>query len=147
MDVIPKIDLILVLSGIAYLYNVDKTLLSYPLRAVLASADGNSNEKFKAKKIGSSVNFFRQGISSNKTLVCTVKSAALSSTIKVYEPMGLGVSNLHGKIGRMFGNSNDGLRPDKVFNFTEMLGFVYTERDEIYTLPDDKTLCWMFKGI
>jgi hypothetical protein len=54
-----------------------------------------------------------------------VKSAALSSTIKVYEPTGLGVSNLHGKIGKMFGNSNEGLRLDKVGDDL-ILGLVYS---------------------
>lgn len=93
---------------------LDKVLLSYPLRHILDSAEGMVHEKFRPKKIGSAVTFFRQGICNNVALVCTVKSTALTATIKVMAPVGLGVSNLHGKIGKMFRTTNEGLRLEKV---------------------------------
>ena len=60
-----------------------------------------THDKLRPKKIGSNVTFFRQGVCNNMALVCTVKSTALTATIKVLAPVGLGVSNLHGKIGKV----------------------------------------------
>ena len=88
--------------------------MSYPLGQIIDLAEGRSREKFRAKKIGSAITFFRQGICNNVALVCTVKSTALTATIKVMAPIGLGVSNLHGKIGKMFKTTNEGLRLEKV---------------------------------
>jgi hypothetical protein len=107
VDVLPKIDILLVLA--------DKTLLSYPLRQVMELGEGSTSEKLRPKKIGSTVTFFRQGVCNNMTLVCTVKSTALTATVKVMEPVGLGISNLNGKIGKMFKTSNESLRLKKEF--------------------------------
>ncbi len=68
----------------------------------------------RGKKIGSHVSFFKQGVCADRTLVCAVKSTTLTATIKVLEPMGLGVSNLRGKIGKLFRATNDSLRVFKV---------------------------------
>ncbi|KAJ3362024.1 guanine nucleotide exchange factor 10-like protein [Kappamyces sp. JEL0680] len=107
LDIIPKIDMLLVLQ--------DKTLVSYPLKSVIESFEGYVHEKFRPKKIGSNVTFFRQGVCNNMALVCTVKSTTLTATIKVLAPVGLGVSNLHGKIGKMFRTANESLRLEKEF--------------------------------
>jgi hypothetical protein len=90
-------------------------LLSYPLKAVLGQSEGTNVERLRPKKIGTTVTFFRQGVCNNMTMVCTVKSTALTATVKVMEPVGLGTSTLNGKIGRMFGTSNEALRLKKEF--------------------------------
>ena len=68
----------------------------------------------KAKKIGTNVSFFKLGVCSERTLISAVKSTSLSATIKLLEPVGLGVNKLKGKFGRLFKSSNDILRVYKV---------------------------------
>ena len=121
VDVVPKIDTLLVLS--------EKVLLSYPLRALLLP----DYEKLKSKKVATSITFFKQGICNNMTLICTVKSTTLKSTIKVLEPNDGGASNiLPGKIGKMFKSTNEVLRLKKEF-------YVPSESNSIHFLQN--TLC------
>ena len=81
----------------------------------------------KGKKIGSNVSFFKQGMCSERNLVCAVKSTTLTATIKVLEPVGLGISNLRGKIGKLFRATNDSLRVFKEF-------YIPTESTSIHFL-------------
>lgn len=75
VDVLEEYQLLLVLSA--------KSLLSYPLSAL----DPNEPALGKrSKKIQSHCNFFKTGICLGRHLVCCVKSSALSTTIKVFEP-------------------------------------------------------------
>jgi hypothetical protein len=74
----------------------------------------SSNEELRPKKIGSAVNLFKQGIFNNLTVVCTLSSP---SNVKIFEPVGLGMSNLHGKIGKLFKATNETLHMTKVFCF------------------------------
>jgi RHO1 GDP-GTP exchange protein 1/2 len=76
VDILEEYQLLLVLSN--------KILTSYSLEAL----DPN-NEYPQAKlpkKIQSQVNFFKAGVCFGRRLVCSVKTSALSSAIKVYEP-------------------------------------------------------------
>jgi RHO1 GDP-GTP exchange protein 1/2 len=41
----------------------------------------------RAKRISSHINFFKAGYCLGRALVCVVKSSALSSTIKTFEPI------------------------------------------------------------
>ena len=43
----------------------------------------------RARKISSNASFFRSGICMGRTIVCVVKSGAMSSTIKTLEPIEL----------------------------------------------------------
>nr|KAJ3423238.1 RHO1 GDP-GTP exchange protein 2 [Polyrhizophydium stewartii] len=107
VDVLPNYDMLLVLA--------DKSLLSFPLQVLdVTEAEANSVGR-KGKKIGSHVSFFKQGVCAERTLVCAVKSTTLTATIKVLEPVGLGVSNLRGKIGKLFRATSDSLRVYKEF--------------------------------
>ncbi|KAF9104702.1 RHO1 GDP-GTP exchange protein 2 [Mortierella sp. AM989] len=67
----------------------EKQLLAYGLEA-LDPADPNSPNK-RAKKLGSSVSFFKTGVCQNRTLVGIVKNSSnalnQSSTIKTLEPI------------------------------------------------------------
>ncbi|KAI8897330.1 hypothetical protein BC833DRAFT_621321 [Globomyces pollinis-pini] len=105
IDVIPKIDMLLLLAG--------KTLAAYPLRSLLQLASGNAlEEKLRPRKIGEQVKFFKQGVCNNLTVVCTVKSSSTSTLVKILEPVGLGVSKHNGKIGRLFKAKNQSLRQE-----------------------------------
>ncbi|XJO72365.1 hypothetical protein BDV3_003492 [Batrachochytrium dendrobatidis] len=119
VDVLPNNDNLLVLS--------DKTLLSFPLQVLNISEVDTTGAGYKGKKIGSHVSFFKQGICAERTLVCAVKSTALTATIKVLEPVGLGVNNLRGKIGKLFRATNDALRVYKEF-------YIPTESKSIHYL-------------
>ena len=103
VDVLPDYDMLLVLA--------DRTFLSFPLEMLNQSDDSNR----KGKKIGSSVSFFKLGVCSDRTFVCAVKSTTLTATVKVLEPVGLGVTNLRGKLGKLFRAPNEPLRVFKEF--------------------------------
>ncbi|KAI8903114.1 CNH domain-containing protein [Gorgonomyces haynaldii] len=103
VDVMPNYDLLLILA--------DRNFLTFPL-SILESADGQTR---KGKKIAASVSFFKQGICIDRSFVCAVKSSTLTATIKVLEPVGLGVTNLRGKLGKLFKAPNEPLRVFKEF--------------------------------
>ncbi|KAG9245923.1 CNH domain-containing protein [Calycina marina] len=75
IDVLEEYQLLLVLS--------QKTLFTYPLSALDSGQPIGSK---KPKKIQNHCNFFKMGVCLGKHLVCCVKSSALSTTIKVFEP-------------------------------------------------------------
>ncbi|KAG0196302.1 RHO1 GDP-GTP exchange protein 2 [Mortierella sp. GBA30] len=66
----------------------EKQLLAFGLEA-LDPSDPNSTNK-RAKKVGSSVSFFKTGVCQNRTLVCIVKNPTAldaNATIKALEPI------------------------------------------------------------
>jgi hypothetical protein len=105
IDTLEEYRLLLVLSN--------KTLTSYPFEAL---EPNNQNPlATRPRKIQGHANFFKAGIGLGRHLVCSVKTSALSTTIKVYEPM----DDLHrGKkkpaISKMFATGQDTLKPSKV---------------------------------
>lgn len=105
IDTLEEYRLLLVLSN--------KNLTSYPFEAL----DPNNQNPLatRPRKIQGHANFFKAGIGLGRHLVCSVKTSALSTTIKVYEP----VNNLaEGKkkpaISKMFASGQDALKPFKV---------------------------------
>ena len=105
IDTLEEYRLLLVLSN--------KNLTSYPFEAL----DSNNQNPMatRPRKIQGHANFFKAGIGLGRHLVCSVKTSALSTTIKVYEP----VNNLaEGKkkpaISKMFASGQDALKPFKV---------------------------------
>jgi hypothetical protein len=105
IDTLEEYRLLLVLSN--------KNLTSYPFEAL----DPNNQIPLatRPRKIQGHANFFKAGIGLGRHLVCSVKTSALSTTIKVYEP----VNNLaEGKkkpaITKMFASGQDTLKPFKV---------------------------------
>jgi hypothetical protein len=80
IDVLEEYGLLLVLC--------DKTLSSYPIE-LLTDHDNATNFQMnrKAKKVSGHVNFFKSGVCLGRVFLCVVKSSAMSSTIKVLEPV------------------------------------------------------------
>lgn len=101
-----------------------KSLLSYPLSAL------NPNEPAlgkRPKKIQSHCNFFRTGICLGRHLVCCVKSSALSTTIKVFEPNDAMSKGKKQKGFKMFNSGQDELKAFKEF-------YIPTESSSIHFL-------------
>ncbi|KAL7621406.1 RHO1 GDP-GTP exchange protein 2 [Parahypoxylon ruwenzoriense] len=117
VDVLEEYGLLLVLSN--------KSLLSYPLAAL----DPNEPALGKrAKKIQSNCNFFKAGICLGRHLVCCVKSSALSTTIKVYEPNdSMSKGKKQKGFGKMFNAGQDELKAFKEF-------YIPTESSSVHFL-------------
>ena len=104
IDVLEEYQLLLVLS--------QKSLLSYSLSA-LNPTESPLNKR--PKKIQSHCNFFRTGICLGRHLVCCVKSSALSTTIKVFEPNDAMSKGKKQKGFKMFNSGQDELKAFKEF--------------------------------
>ncbi|KAI1626743.1 rho guanine nucleotide exchange factor 4 [Exophiala viscosa] len=106
IDTLEEYRLLLVLSN--------KTLTSYPFEALDAT---NQNPlATRPRKIQGHANFFKAGIGLGRHLVCSVKTSALSTTIKVYEPMDdLTKGKKKPAISKMFASGQDALKPFKEF--------------------------------
>ncbi|KAI1764413.1 CNH-domain-containing protein [Hypoxylon sp. FL1150] len=117
VDVLEEYGLLLVLSN--------KTLLSYSLSAL----DPNEPTLAKRpKKIQSNCNFFKTGICLGRHLVCCVKSSALSTTIKVYEPNdSMSKGKKQKGFGKMFNAGQDELKAFKEF-------YIPTESSSVHFL-------------
>ncbi|EXJ63149.1 hypothetical protein A1O7_03594 [Cladophialophora yegresii CBS 114405] len=106
IDTLEEYRLLLVLSN--------KTLTSYPFDAL----DPNNQNPLatRPRKIQGHANFFKAGIGLGRHLVCSVKTSALSTTIKVYEPMDdLNKGKKKPAISKMFASGQDALKPFKEF--------------------------------
>jgi len=106
IDVLEEYQLLLVLSN--------KTISSYPMEA-LDSSDNQSPLTKRPKKIQGHANFFKAGVCLGRHLVCSVKTSALSTTIKVFEPMDtMSKGKKKPAISKMFQSGQDALKPYKV---------------------------------
>jgi hypothetical protein len=114
IDVLEEYGLLLVLSN--------KVVYSYPTSAL----DPNEAAP-RPKKIQSHCNFFKTGICLGRHLVCCVKSSALSTTIKVYEPTDAFSKGKKQKgFGKMFAGQDE-LKPFKEF-------YIPTESSSVHFL-------------
>lgn len=110
IDTLEEYSLLLVLAN--------KTLSSYPMEALDANESQNPLAR-RPKKIQGHANFFKAGIGLNRHLVCSVKTSALSTTIKVYEPMeNLSKGKKKPALSKMFQSGQDALKPFKVSRFS-----------------------------
>ncbi|CAD6501619.1 BgTH12-01869 [Blumeria graminis f. sp. triticale] len=116
IDVLEEYQLLLVLS--------QKSLLSYPLSALNPNEPALSK---RPKKIQNHCNFFRTGICLGRHLVCCVKSSALSTTIKVFEPNDAMSKGKKQKGFKMFNSGQDELKAFKEF-------YIPTESSSIHFL-------------
>lgn len=116
IDVLEEYQLLLVLS--------QKSLLSYPISALNPNEPALSK---RPKKIQSHCNFFRTGICLGRHLVCCVKSSALSTTIKVFEPNDAMSKGKKQKGFKMFNSGQDELKAFKEF-------YIPTESTSIHFL-------------
>ncbi|KAK3901040.1 CNH domain-containing protein [Staphylotrichum tortipilum] len=117
VDVLEEYQLLLVLSN--------RSLLSYPLGALDPNEPISSK---RAKKIQSHCNFFKTGICLGRHLVCCVKSSALSTTIKVYEPNdAMSRTKKQKGLSKMFNAGQDELKPFKEF-------YIPTESSSVHFL-------------
>ncbi|TQN70379.1 Rho1 guanine nucleotide exchange factor 1 [Colletotrichum shisoi] len=116
LDVLEEYGLLLVLSN--------KALYSYPLGALDPNEPALSK---RPKKIQSHCNFFKTGICLGRHLVCCVKSSALSTTIKVYEPNdAMSKGKKQKGFGKMFAGQDE-LKPFKEF-------YIPTESSSVHFL-------------
>ena len=105
IDMLEEYSLLLVLAN--------KTLASYPLEAL--DANNQNPLATRPKKNQGHANFFKAGIGLGRHLVCSVKTSALSTTIKVYEPMdNLAKGKKKPAISKMFQSGQDALKLFKV---------------------------------
>lgn len=88
-------------------------MVTFPLDA-LDPRDPSAGLR-RGKRIASHISFFKCGVCVGKTLVCVVKASALSSTIKVLEPID---QNIRGRskptFRKLIQGGNDTLRSFKV---------------------------------
>jgi RHO1 GDP-GTP exchange protein 1/2 len=88
-------------------------MYSYPMEA-LNPDDGQGAGHKRGRKI-CHANFFKAGICQGQQLVCCVKTSALSTTIKVYEPMdSMAKKTKKSGLAKMLANTQDVLKPLKV---------------------------------
>ena len=105
IDTLEEYRLLLVLSN--------KNLTSYPFEAL--DANNQNPLATRPRKIQGHANFFKAGIGLGRHLVCAVKTSALSTTIKVYEPANdLAQGKKKPAISKMFAGGQDTLKPFKV---------------------------------
>ncbi|KAI9676125.1 MAG: RHO1 GDP-GTP exchange protein 2 [Caeruleum heppii] len=119
IDVLEEYQLLLVLAN--------KQLVSFPLEA-LDSNESQSSLAKRPRRIQGHANFFKAGVCLGRHLVCSVKTSALSTTIKVFEPMD---ASSKGKkkpaFSKMFQGGQDALKPFKEF-------YIPTESSSIHFL-------------
>ncbi|KAJ5689482.1 Rho1 guanine nucleotide exchange factor 1 [Penicillium macrosclerotiorum] len=124
IDTLEEYQLLLVLAN--------KTLSSYPIEA-LEIGEGQNAVAKRPKKIQGHANFFKAGIGLGRHLVCSVKTSALSSTIKVYEPMdNLAKGKKKSAVSKMFQSGQETLKPFKEY-------YIPAESSSIHFLRS--TLC------
>ncbi|KAK7946568.1 uncharacterized protein PG986_010889 [Apiospora aurea] len=117
IDVLEEYNLLLVLSN--------KTLVSYSISALDPNEPALSK---RPKKIQSHCTFFKAGICLGRHLVCCVKSTALSTTIKVYEPNdAMSKGKKQKGFGKMFNAGQDELKAFKEF-------YIPTESSSVHFL-------------
>ncbi|WZH49184.1 CNH domain-containing protein [Fusarium acuminatum] len=117
IDILEEYQLLLVLSN--------KTLQSYPVSALNPDEPALSR---RPKKIQNHCTFFKTGICLGRHLVCCVKSSALSTTIKVFEPNDAMTKNKKQKgIGKFISGGHDELKPFKEF-------YIPTESSSVHFL-------------
>ncbi|KAL1889830.1 RHO1 GDP-GTP exchange protein 2 [Ceratocystis pirilliformis] len=117
IDVLEEYSMLLVLSN--------KSLVLYNLSALDPNEQAASR---RPRKIQSHCNFFKTGICMGRHLVCCVKSSALSTTIKVYEPNDAASKGKKQKgLGKMFSAGQDDLKPFKEF-------YIPTESSSVHFL-------------
>lgn len=117
IEILEEYGLLLVLSN--------KSLFSYSLSAL----DPNEAALAKRpKKIQGHCTFFKAGICLGRHLVCAVKSTALSTTIKVYEPNdAMSKGKKQKGLGKMFNAGQDELKAFKEF-------YIPTESSSVHFL-------------
>lgn len=139
IDTLEEYQLLLVLAN--------KTLSSYPME-IFEAVEGQGTLAKRPKKIQGHANFFKAGIGLGRHLVCSVKTSALSTTIKVYEPMdNLAKGKKKSAVSKMFQSGQDTLKPFKVrirfpnkltksfMILTSLSGILYPSRVFVDTFP------------
>lgn len=117
IDILEEYQLLLVLSN--------KTLQSYSASALNPDEPAPSR---RPKKIQNHCSFFKTGICLGRHLVCCVKSSALSTTIKVFEPNDAMTKAKKQKgLGKFMSSGHDELKPFKEF-------YIPTESSSVHFL-------------
>jgi hypothetical protein len=139
------------------LLKLERQVITFPLEA-LDPLDPMAGLK-RAKRISSHTSFFKAGFCLNKVLVCIVKSSQLSSTFKTLEPID---QNIPGRakptFKKLLQGGNDTLKLFRVWApfmglcsqltlFCASVGVLHPSRVNVYSLPEDQDVCWMFAGL
>lgn len=99
----------------------------------LEVTDGQNPLVRRPKKIQGHANFFKAGIGLGRHLVCSVKTSAMSTTIKVYEPMdNLAKGRKKPALSKMFQGGQEALKPFKEY-------YIPSESSSVHFLRS--TLC------
>ncbi|TKA64258.1 hypothetical protein B0A49_05871 [Cryomyces minteri] len=118
IDVLEQHQILLVLS--------DKQMYSYPTEA-LDPEESQAAPSKRGRKI-CHASFFKVGVCVGQHLVCCVKTSALSSTIKVYEPVdSMTKAKKKSGLAKMLAGGHDVLKPFKEF-------YIPTESNSIHFL-------------
>lgn len=139
IDVLEEYQLLLVLAN--------KNLLSFSLESLDAN-DSQAAMAKRPKKIQNHANFFKAGVCLGRHLVCCVKTSALSSTIKVFEPLETTMKNKKKPaFSKMFQGGQDALRPFKVGDhgspsgsYTLKAPILTTTRKEFYIPAESSSI-------
>jgi RHO1 GDP-GTP exchange protein 1/2 len=104
IDVLEQHSILLVLS--------DKTLYSYPVEAL--DTDESQAAVLKRGRKICHANLFKSGVCVGQQLVCCVRTSALSTTVKVYEPMeNMAKKSKKSGFAKMLAGGQDVLKPYK----------------------------------
>lgn len=118
-------------------------MYSYPTEAL--EPDESQSALVKRGRKISHANFFKAGVCQGQQLVCCVKTSALSTTIKVYEPMdSMAKKSKKSGFAKMLASSQDVLKPLKVRTIIILYmltstdngaGILHPDRIKLYPLP------------
>lgn len=109
----------------------DKTLYSFSME-VLESDENPAAQSKRGRKIGHA-SFFKAGVCQGQQLVCVAKTSAMSSTIKVFEPMDtINKKSKKSGLAKMLTSNQDVLKPLKVCLFKSIqVDILTTSRNSI----------------
>ena len=95
VEILQQSDLLIVLSGthsamllkylVLTIYPLERNVITFPLEA-LDARDPTAAQK-RGKRIATHTSFFKAGICMGRPIVCVVKTSALSTTVKTFEPI------------------------------------------------------------
>jgi CNH domain len=128
VEILQQSQLLIVLS--------ERNVITFPLE-VLDPMDPTAGQK-RGKRIAAHTSFFKAGICMGRPIVCVVKTSALSTTVKTFEPID---QQIRGKskptFKKLLQGGNDTLKLFKVvflqcgplsLKFTRHLGILYSRR-------------------
>jgi hypothetical protein len=107
----------------------------------------------RGERIAAHTSFFKTGVCIGKTIVCVVKTSALSTTVKTFEPVDENIRNKSKPtFRRLLHGGNDTLKLFKVsclvpirteYLSEQLLGVLYSGRNLFSDSPEIAPLYWL----